>query len=60
LAKLKEIMSSLPTLRRFDFEVPVVLSVYALPTGIGADFLQDGQPVAYSSTSLTQTQQRYC
>lgn len=60
LAKLKEIMSSLHTLHRFDFEVPVVLSVDALPTGIGAALLQDGQPVAYSSTSLTPTQQRYC
>ncbi len=60
LAKSKEILSSFPTLRRFDFEVPVVLSVDALPTGIGAALLQDGQPVAYSSTSLTPTQQRYC
>jgi hypothetical protein len=60
LAKLKEIMSSLPTLRRFDFEVPVVLSVDALPTGIGAALLQDGQPVAYSSKSLTPTKQSFC
>jgi hypothetical protein len=60
LAKLKEILSSFPTLHRLDFEVPVVLSVDALPTGIGEALLQGGQPVAYSSTSLTPTQQSYC
>ncbi|XP_045024067.1 uncharacterized protein LOC116923346 [Daphnia magna] len=58
--KLKEAMSSLPALRRFDLDLPAVLSVDASPTGLGAVLLQNGQPVAYSSTSLTPTQQRYC
>ena len=60
MARLKEAMSSLPTLRRFDLQLPVVLSVDASPTGIGAVLLQNGQPVAYSSTSLTPTQRRNC
>jgi hypothetical protein len=59
-AKPQSRMYSLSTLRRFDLEIPVVLSVDAPPTGIGAVLLQDGQPVACSSTSLIQTQQRYC
>jgi hypothetical protein len=33
--------------------------VDASPIGIGAVLLQKGQPVAYSSTSLTETQKRY-
>jgi hypothetical protein len=40
--------------------IPVVLSVDASPTEIGAVLLQEGQPVTYSSISLTPTQQRYC
>ena len=60
MTRLKEAMSSLPTLRRFDLQLPVVLSVDASPTGMGAGWLQNGQPVAYSSTSLTPTQRRYC
>ena len=60
MARLKEAMSSLPALRRFDLQLPIVLSMDASPTGLGAVLLQEGQPVAYSSTSLTTTQKRYC
>ena len=60
MARLKEAKSSLPALRRFDLQLPIVLSVDASPTGIGAVLLQEGKPVAYSSTSLTPTQKRYC
>jgi hypothetical protein len=38
----------------------MVVSVDALPVGVGAVLLQEGQPVAFSSTSLTETQKRYC
>ena len=54
--KLKEAMSSLPALRRFDLDLQAVLSVDASPTVLGAVLLQNGQPVAFSSTSLTPTQ----
>ncbi len=37
----------------------LVVSVDASSVGIGAVLLQGGQPVAYSSTSLTVTQRRY-
>lgn len=35
------------------------MSVDASPVGIGAVLLQNGQPIAYSSKSLTVTQKRY-
>lgn len=60
MERLKSTMSSLPVLRLFDMSRPVVVSVDASPVGIGAVLMQDGQPVAYSSTTLTPTQKRYC
>ena len=59
LEKLKMALSSLPVLRLFDPSRPVVVSVDASSVGIGAVLLQEGQPIAYSSTSLTETQKRY-
>jgi hypothetical protein len=59
LAGLKVALSSLPVLRLFNHSLPVVVSVDASPIGIGAVLLQSGQPIAYSSTSLTVTQKRY-
>ena len=56
---LKNALASLPVLRLFDHSQPVVVSVDASPIGIGAVLLQSGQPVAYSSTSLAETQKRY-
>ena len=56
---LKNVLASLPVLRLFDPSQDVVVSVDASPIGIGAVLLQKGQPVAYSSTSLTETQKRY-
>lgn len=56
---LKRALTSLTVLRLFDHSQPVVVSVDASPVGIGAVLLQSGQPVAYSSTSLTLTQKRY-
>jgi hypothetical protein len=50
----------LPVLRLFDGSQPVVVSVDASPFGIGAVLMQEGQPVAFSSTTLTVTQKRYC
>ncbi|XP_045028011.1 uncharacterized protein LOC123471141 [Daphnia magna] len=59
LAQLKTALTSLPVLRLFDHSLPLVVSVDASPVGIGAVLLQGGQPIAYSSTSLTVTQKRY-
>ena len=58
--QLKEKMSSLPVLRLFDRDAPMVVSVDASPFGLGAALLQNDQPVAFASTTLTETQTRYC
>jgi hypothetical protein len=58
LSQLKRALTSLPALRLFDHSLPLVVSVDASSVGIGAVLLQD-KPIAYSSTSLTDTQERY-
>ncbi|GFR03846.1 reverse transcriptase domain-containing protein [Trichonephila clavata] len=47
------------SLKYFDKNKAVNVSVDASKNGLGAVLLQEGQPVAYGSVSLTQTQQRY-
>jgi len=60
MTTLKTVLSSLPVLRLFDVNKPVIVSVDASPIGLGAVLLQEGQPVAFSSTTLTATKRRYC
>ena len=70
LRQAKELVSQAPCLRYFDVKAPVVLQVDASEYGLGAALLQPAtcslnssdtlwQPVAYSSSSLSQTEQRY-
>lgn len=66
----KELFSKAPCLRYFNVHAPVVLQVDASEYGLGAALLQPAtnptnscnvqwQPVAYSSSSLSPTEQRY-
>ncbi|XP_024942173.1 uncharacterized protein LOC107269153 [Cephus cinctus] len=57
--ELKEILCKAPVLQYYDVNEPVVLSVDASKSGLGAVLLQNGLPVAYASKALTQTEQRY-
>ena len=57
--QLKETISNAPILKFFDPGKSCTLSVDASKSGIGAVLLQNGNPIAYSSISLTPTQQRY-
>ena len=68
--KAKELVSKAPCLRYFDVNAPVVLQVDASEYGLGVAILQPvnhpnkspdvhWQPVAYSSSSLSPTEQRY-
>ena len=68
--KAKELVSKAPCLRYFDVNAPVVLQVDGSEYGLGAALLQpvkspnrktevNWQPVAFSSGSLTATEQRY-
>ncbi len=56
---LKKVLISSPTLRYFDVNKDVILSVDASQGGLGAVLLQENLPVAYASKALTQTETRY-
>ena len=49
----------MPVLKYYDVTKTLTLSVDARSEGLGAVVLQDGQPIAYGSRSLTDCQKRY-
>lgn len=57
--KLKNLATSTPTLKYFDVDRPVELSVDASKDGLGAVLTQEGNPVAYASKALTQAEKGY-
>ena len=57
--KLKACISSPPVLHYYDMQKPVTLTCDASQRGLEAACLQDGEPVAYASRTLTQTEVRY-
>ena len=57
--ELKQILSSKPVLNFFDSSKPVKLQVDASKSGRGACLMQDDQPVAYASRSLTSAEENY-
>ena len=59
LDKLKQILTNKPVLRFFDVDQPSTLQVDASKGGLGACLLQEGQPVAYASRSLTSAEENY-
>ncbi|XP_008484608.1 uncharacterized protein K02A2.6-like [Diaphorina citri] len=58
LNKLKQIVTSSPVLKIFDPSKEIVLSVDSSVEGVGAVLLQEGQPVAFASKSLSPTQKK--
>lgn len=56
---LKKLVSKAPVLKYYDVNKDVTLSVNASSEGQGAVIMQEAQPVAYDSRSLTDTQKRY-
>lgn len=58
-AELKECVMNAPVLAYFDLDKHSIVSVDASQYGLGAVLIQDHHPIAYSSTSLSETQQRY-
>lgn len=52
-------ISSTPVLAIFDPKKPIVIQTDSSKDGLGSVLLQDGQPVAYASRSLTATEQRW-
>ena len=57
---LKEAITKTPVLRYYNQNERIVLSVDASKHGLGACIMQQGQPVAYGSRSLSKTEQNYC
>ncbi|KAF6026232.1 hypothetical protein EB796_015460 [Bugula neritina] len=57
--KLKTLVVSSPTLKLFDPDLPLTLSVDSSQSGMGAVLMQEGQPIEFASCSLTDTQKKY-
>ena len=60
--KIKDLIAESATkpLHYYDRRKPVTVQVDASQRGLGACLLQDGQPIAYASKSLTDTETRVC
>ena len=59
LKQVKQILSQPPVLRFFDSAVTPVVQCDSSMNGLGACLLQNNQPVAYASRSLTPTEVKY-
>lgn len=57
--ELKKVLISKPCLQYFDPKEEVTLSVDASKNGVGAVLMQRGQPCAYASRAMTETQTKY-
>ena len=59
--KIKDLIAKSTTkpLRYYDQRTPVTVQVDASQRGLGACLLQEGEPIAYASKSLTDTETRY-
>ncbi|KAL0867464.1 hypothetical protein ABMA27_008251 [Loxostege sticticalis] len=56
---LKKCLMTRPVLQYYCLKKPIVLSVDASKTGLGACLMQNNLPVCYASKALTKTEQRY-
>lgn len=59
LEALKKAVMSTPVLRYYNLQEEVTLQCDAFQFGLGAALLQNGQPVAYASRALTDTETCY-
>lgn len=59
IVALKKLLSSPPVLRYYNVNDDVTLQVDASSYALGAALLQNQQPVAFASRSLTKTERRY-
>ena len=57
--QIKQILSDKPVLNLYDPTLPVTIQADSSSKGLGACLLQNSQPVAYASRSLTETETRY-
>lgn len=57
--RIKRLVTRNPVLRYYDVEKPVTIQCDASEKGLGAAILQEGQPVAFASRTLSTTEQKY-
>ena len=57
--RLKQAVSATPVLRYYNLKEDVTIQCDASQRGLGAELLQGGQPVAYASRALTDTEVNY-
>ena len=59
LTKIKIVLSSAPVLLFYDTSLPTTLQVDASKDGLGACLMQQGQPVAYASRAMSNSEINY-
>ena len=57
--KLRKVLMSEPVLAYYDVTKPVTIQADASQSGLGACLLQDGNPIAYASRSMTSAEANY-
>ena len=57
--QVKKLVTEHPVLRYYDMNEEVTVQCDASEKGVGATLLQNGQPVAFASRTLSQVEQRY-
>lgn len=58
-SKIKNLLTKVPNLKIFDNKLPIEIQCDASQNGVGGCLLQQGQPVAFCSRSMTETEKRY-
>lgn len=58
-SNLKTCLTKRPILQYYSMNIPIIISVDASSTGLGACLMQNGHPVCYASKALTKTEQGY-
>ena len=56
---VKEYLAKVPVLKYYDVNEEVTIQCDASETGLGAVLMQKGQPIAFASRALTDTETRY-
>ena len=59
MESIKKLVTAQPILRYYDVKEEVTIQCDASEVGLGAALLQNGQPVAFASRSLSSTERRY-
>ena len=57
--RARQLLADYPVLRYYDVNLPVTIQCDSSESGLGAALLQDGQPVAFASRTLTSTERGY-